>query len=56
MIDSAARAAEWRCPVDAGRCTAKGNSAISTGPFGGCRSSAAGRPQAVVRVVESVIY
>ena len=56
MIGSTACAVAWQCPVDAGRCTAKGNSASGTGPFGGCRSGAAGRAQAAVQVVEAVIW
>ncbi len=56
MIEFVARAATRSWIVDAGRCTAKGNSAPGTGPFGGCRSCAARRLRGVVGVVESVIY
>src|SRR4051794_37523899 len=51
-------------PVDAGRRTAKGHSAIRAPPakpvvggsFGGCRSGAAGRVQTAVTVVTPVIF
>src|SRR3712207_6454425 len=56
MIDSAARAAAWSWPVDGGRRGPKGDSGGATDPFGPWRSTAAGRGQAVVGVVESVIW
>src|SRR5919198_5986758 len=56
MIGFMARAVAWRRPVDAGRCPEKGDSACCTAPFHGCRSCAAGRRQAAVGVVESVIW
>jgi hypothetical protein len=56
MVDSAAAAAGWPWPVDAGRRTVKGHSGIATGPFGGWRSGAAGRGQPAVGAVESAIY
>jgi hypothetical protein len=55
MVDSAAGVPGCAWRVDAGRCPPKGNSGSATGPFGGCRSGAAGRVQTGATVVESAI-
>jgi hypothetical protein len=58
MVDSAARVADWSRSRDWARpapVPAKGNIGGAKGPFGGCRSGAAGRGQAVAGVAESTI-
>jgi hypothetical protein len=55
MVDSAARVADWSRSRGCRAVPAKGNIGDAKGPFGGYRSGAAGRGQAVAGVVESTI-
>src|SRR5215217_3855797 len=55
MVDSAAAVPGCAWPVDAGRCTPKGNSGRATGPFWRVPSCTAGRVQTGAGVVESAI-
>jgi hypothetical protein len=55
MVGRATRTAACLRIVDAGRCTPKRDSGRATGRFGGCRSCAARRRQAVVGGVRPAI-